>query len=188
MPVELPDSQEVRAALVELTEARRAHYYDEAADAQGPGQLLLRAKHRRRPRGPVRGPVRARHRHAPQRAPLQAPCPPLFRHRPAPNGQLRSIYTGEEFRPEAFIVEDARADQRRREALSVRLAAEVVVVTEEARQVLEAELEVLLPFNCEHVVPQSWFAKREPMRGDLHHLFACEVDVPPSGVEAGVHH
>jgi endonuclease I len=24
------------------------------------------------------------------------------------------------------------------------------------------------------VVPQSWFAKREPMRGDLHHLFACE--------------
>jgi endonuclease I len=24
------------------------------------------------------------------------------------------------------------------------------------------------------VVPQSWFGKREPMRGDLHHLFACE--------------
>ena len=23
-------------------------------------------------------------------------------------------------------------------------------------------------------MPQSWFAKREPMRGDLHHLFACE--------------
>ena len=22
-------------------------------------------------------------------------------------------------------------------------------------------------------MPQSWFAKREPMRGDLHHLFAC---------------
>ena len=36
------------------------------------------------------------------------------------------------------------------------------------------ELEQELPFNCEHVVPQSWFAKREPMRGDLHHLFACE--------------
>lgn len=29
-------------------------------------------------------------------------------------------------------------------------------------------------YNCEHVVPQSWFGKREPMRGDLHHLFACE--------------
>jgi endonuclease I len=24
------------------------------------------------------------------------------------------------------------------------------------------------------VVPQSWFGKQEPMRGDLHHLFACE--------------
>ncbi|CAM5672489.1 endonuclease [Streptomyces hirsutus] len=32
-----------------------------------------------------------------------------------------------------------------------------------------------MPFNCEHVVPQSWFAKKEPMRGDLHHLFACEA-------------
>ena len=28
--------------------------------------------------------------------------------------------------------------------------------------------------NCEHVVPQSWFDKAEPMRSDLHHLFACE--------------
>ena len=29
-------------------------------------------------------------------------------------------------------------------------------------------------FNTEHVVPQSWFGEKEPMRGDLHHLFACE--------------
>ncbi len=28
--------------------------------------------------------------------------------------------------------------------------------------------------NCEHVVPQSWYSSAEPMRGDLHHLFACE--------------
>jgi endonuclease G, mitochondrial len=38
---------------------------------------------------------------------------------------------------------------------------------------LEA-LEAALPFNCEHVVPQSSFAAKEPMRGDLHHLFTCE--------------
>jgi endonuclease G len=44
---------------------------------------------------------------------------------------------------------------------------------EEMRQALEG-LEEMLPYNCEHVVPQSWFGKREPMRGDLHHLFACE--------------
>ena len=30
------------------------------------------------------------------------------------------------------------------------------------------------PFNCEHVVPQSWFRKKEPMKSDLHHLFTCE--------------
>lgn len=29
--------------------------------------------------------------------------------------------------------------------------------------------------NCEHVVPQSFFDKREPMRSDLHHLYACEI-------------
>ena len=30
--------------------------------------------------------------------------------------------------------------------------------------------------NCEHVVPQSWFNKQSPMRGDLHHLFACDIE------------
>ncbi len=29
--------------------------------------------------------------------------------------------------------------------------------------------------NCEHVVPQSYFDKAEPMRSDLHHLYACNV-------------
>ncbi|MCC5640429.1 endonuclease [Nostoc sp. CHAB 5844] len=29
--------------------------------------------------------------------------------------------------------------------------------------------------RCEYVVPQSWFQKKEPMRADLHHLFAYEV-------------
>src|SRR5262249_61032289 len=43
-----------------------------------------------------------------------------------------------------------------------------------ALEVQEALLEAALPYNCEHVVPQSWFDKEEPMRGDLHHLFACE--------------
>jgi endonuclease I len=39
---------------------------------------------------------------------------------------------------------------------------------------VEDRVEALLPYNCEHVVPQSWFGKAEPMRGDLHHLLACE--------------
>jgi endonuclease I len=48
------------------------------------------------------------------------------------------------------------------------------VATDTDRANLETELDRALPFNCEHVVPQSWFNKEEPMRGDLHHLFACE--------------
>jgi endonuclease G len=38
-----------------------------------------------------------------------------------------------------------------------------------------AAIEAALPYHCEHVVPQSWFGVDEPMRGDIHHLFACEV-------------
>lgn len=30
------------------------------------------------------------------------------------------------------------------------------------------------PFNCEHVVARVWFDDRQPMRGDLHHLFTCD--------------
>lgn len=31
-------------------------------------------------------------------------------------------------------------------------------------------------FNCEHVVPQSWFEKQSTPRADLHHLFTCDID------------
>lgn len=45
------------------------------------------------------------------------------------------------------------------------------MTTTGARESL-ALLETRLPFTCEYVVPRSWFDEREPMRGDLHHLFA----------------
>ncbi len=38
----------------------------------------------------------------------------------------------------------------------------------------EAEAAQQPPFDCEHVVPQSWFDKKSPMVGDMHHLFTCE--------------
>jgi endonuclease I len=43
---------------------------------------------------------------------------------------------------------------------------------EDERVFLEA-LENSQGHNCEHVVPQSWFSKKNPMRGDLHHLYSC---------------
>lgn len=68
------------------------------------------------------------------------------------NGQLKSLYSGRAMSP----LEAIEADIRLLEAEDdVSLAGEIML-------------------NCEHVVPQSWFGKREPMRGDLHHLFACE--------------
>lgn len=38
-------------------------------------------------------------------------------------------------------------------------------------QVKEPNRRRLGNYNCEHVVPQSWFQKRRPMKSDLHHLF-----------------
>ncbi|MGH2618057.1 MAG: trypsin-like peptidase domain-containing protein, partial [Thermomicrobiales bacterium] len=86
-----------------------------------------------------------------------------------PNKKLRSIYTGQEYEPEVLIQEDFRVEEARAARLRERFGAEAAI-TDEALDTLEA----LLPYNCEHVVPQSWYSKREPMRGDLHHLFACE--------------
>ncbi|NJK88678.1 MAG: endonuclease I [Myxococcales bacterium] len=86
-----------------------------------------------------------------------------------PNLKLKSVYSGIEFEPEDVIREDARIEQRR----AAELARLMRVESSVGLEALQA-LEVSHPFNCEHVVPQSWFGKREPMRGDLHHLFACE--------------
>lgn len=70
------------------------------------------------------------------------------------NGKLKSIYSGKEMDPLVVIEKDIR-------------------MLEEAG-VNSNSLSDKVTLNCEHVVPQSWFDKRQPMRGDLHHLFACD--------------
>ena len=87
-----------------------------------------------------------------------------------PDLKLRSIYSGKTFPPQELIRADGRIEAARRRL------DEVVAGGREASKVEIAALEAAAqePFNCEHVVPQSSFAKKEPMRGDLHHLFACE--------------
>ena len=87
--------------------------------------------------------------------------------------KLQSIYSGQEFEPEELIREDFRIDRERAARLKELLVAESALGAERVAQELVV-LEASLPFNCEHVVPQSWYEEREPMRGDLHHLFACE--------------
>lgn len=86
-----------------------------------------------------------------------------------PNGKVQSIYSGFEASPEFFIQADAEVERLRTETRAVLLERGVLESTG-----LEAMLEAQFQYNCEHVVPQSWFDKQEPMRGDLHHLFSCE--------------
>ena len=89
------------------------------------------------------------------------------------NLKLRSIYSGIEYDPEEFLREDFRIDQERAARLQEKMLTESFLGAERMAEELDL-LEATLPYNCEHVVPQSWFEKREPMRGDVHHLFACE--------------
>lgn len=85
---------------------------------------------------------------------------------------IKSIYSGASFDPAGFI-EEAFQIESRRESLRVSLSTSEAFGNLGA-DTLELMLEANAPYNCEHVVPQSWFGKNEPMRGDLHHLFACE--------------
>ncbi|MFB9080579.1 endonuclease I family protein [Flavobacterium procerum] len=85
------------------------------------------------------------------------------------DGQLKSIYSGKSFSLETILSMDAQVDKARAEVIANFSALELP--TDE----FESNLEDSLPYNCEHVVPQSWFNKEEPMRGDIHHLFTCEM-------------
>ena len=89
------------------------------------------------------------------------------------NGELRNIYSGTPLDPVEVL--------RQEMVLVEKFAPETMQLLEQQSFASEAErleyldfLESDLAFNCEHVVPQSWFKKRNPMRADLHHLFACE--------------
>ena len=93
-----------------------------------------------------------------------------------PDLQLHAIYSDAVLEPARIILADFRIEAAR--------AARLVTAGPEALDALEAELR----FNCEHVVPQSSFAKAEPMRGDLHHLFAvsrgatASAATPPTSI------
>ncbi|MGE3821500.1 MAG: endonuclease [Isosphaeraceae bacterium] len=90
-----------------------------------------------------------------------------------PEKNVRSIYSDERFDPGSFIREDFELERRLERVIEKRKAREANL-TEESLERMIAALEAAEPFNCEHVVPQSWFQDRAPMQGDLHHLFTCQ--------------
>ncbi|MDJ0918079.1 MAG: endonuclease [Woeseiaceae bacterium] len=92
-----------------------------------------------------------------------------------PDGQLRNIYSGTLFSPVEAIAAELSALIPFAEAIGVEVT-EATLGQIFADDALWEDLEnsTQLSFNCEHVVCQSWFDKRQPMKADIHHLFACQ--------------
>jgi len=144
-----------------VADADAAAQYYSAVDATASGPELLHALKTR---------VTQTHTHTPRYKPAVMVYPWVDLH---PDRQLRSIYSGKPFDPEDVIRDDARIEAERTIRLRDLVTREVAIGPDAFTDEL-AELDALMPYNCEHVVPQSSFAKKEPMRGDLHHLFTCE--------------
>ncbi|UOQ47793.1 endonuclease [Gracilibacillus caseinilyticus] len=88
------------------------------------------------------------------------------------DGNLKSIYSGSHKDPEQTIKEDHETVQLRQqeyEKLSSYKSEEDDLWIKSLAKIERDNM-----FNCEHVVPQSWFDEDNPMRGDLHHLFTCD--------------
>jgi endonuclease G len=90
-----------------------------------------------------------------------------------PDGQLRSIYSNRTYSVQELLLADQKVDIER-QLRFITLSKEERLIGAKTFDEQVESLESALPYNCEHVVCQSWFNKQEPMRGDLHHLFACE--------------
>ena len=145
-------------------DADKAEYYRSIAPSASPGALY----------DALASLVTSTHKTKPKYKPARELYPwiDLIPDRDEPT--VKSIYSGREFLAAEVIREEVMLENRR-EALEAQSVQEATRPAE--RFAIEREiahLEAQAPFNCEHVVPQSWFAKKEPMRGDLHHLFACE--------------
>lgn len=170
-----PPDSELRAALAELEEAENRPYYDEAADLAAraayyqdiPGGLDPSALFHN-----LSGLLERTHTTRLSYKPARHVYPWVDLHKDDCGLAIHSIYSGGSFDPREFIEADFRMEQERARLAEVQRSESVFALMSEAAQL--DLLEAALPYNCEHVVPQSWFDKREPMRGDLHHLFALE--------------
>lgn len=90
-----------------------------------------------------------------------------------PNGTVKSIYSGTIEDPQTLIIEDFNTIKQRHEHFQTALTSKL---SKADMNLKLKRIEWELKMNTEHIVPQSWFGGREPMKGDLHHLFACQRD------------
>lgn len=174
VPFQAADNAELQSALAELDRAPTRTYFDADKDVQDRDQYYasiesgeLNAEEMFQQLGKL---LKTTHAHTPRYSPSTEVYPWIDLH---PDRKLRSIYSGKLFEAEELIREDFRIGQQRVQRLQELMQRESGVTPERLQEEVDL-LEAANPFNCEHVVPQSWFNKKEPMRGDLHHLFACE--------------
>ncbi len=171
------EDDSLEAALAELREAARKPYYDQEQDEQDRdayyGDLIDSADSLDSDElyQELSDLLSRTHRKKLNYKPSSHVYPWVDLH---PDLKIRSIYSGQTFDPADLIREDFRTEQLRALREHDLKLRESTLTQERYAQEL-ALLEASLPYNCEHVVPQSWFNRAEPMRGDLHHLFACEV-------------
>ncbi len=87
---------------------------------------------------------------------------------------ILNIYSGDSTTPEALIQSDFETQQLALERFNgIKPNDNFETAFSADKDAVLETLENSMGFNCEHVVPQSWFNKANPMRGDLHHLFSC---------------
>ncbi|MGW2274164.1 endonuclease [Streptomyces yangpuensis] len=167
-----PAERDLAAALVNLAAFSDRPYYDEAAD-RAARDVYYAGIHLGNPtslRLALTEHLESTHERRPAYKPMRLLYPWVDLH---PDEKLHGIYSGQGFTPQELMEADAAVEAARAGHWQEFMLRE----SAPGPEAVEAELDLLeasLPFNCEHVVPQSWFAKKEPMRGDLHHLFACE--------------
>ncbi len=171
------DSAELREALAELEKARSRPYYDEEADGAARDEyyrdIHVDDLDERELFEALSDLLKRTHHNKINYRPATHVYPWVDLRETGSQLKLKSIYSEREFDARELIEADFRVERERGKLREILMRESSFGGMELDRQL--SLLEASMPFNCEHVVPQSWFAKKEPMRGDLHHLFACEV-------------
>lgn len=91
-----------------------------------------------------------------------------------PDGTVKNIYSGIRQDPKTLIREDFETIQIRHIEFRDLLSRRSRLNEKNIENI--PKIDSAFKFNTEHIVPQSWFSAKEPMKGDLHHLFVCQPD------------
>ncbi|WP_428912365.1 endonuclease I family protein [Niallia sp. Krafla_26] len=91
-----------------------------------------------------------------------------------PDGTIKSIYSGIKRDPKTLMKEDLVTIKKK--YAEFQMAIEKQNQSKNIKDIQIRKIDHDFKFNTEHMVPQSWYGTAEPMKGDLHHLFACDPE------------